>query len=136
MGQRAALLGGLTALCAAGAPALAAAYELQAGVEASFDVRLPAADPSRARVVGAPWIDVGIADVRGLAGTPKLQVARQAVPILQGQRGGSGAGVHAVLPASAINGERIAFPLRLDFALRGTEGLALVPLADGNRIVL
>jgi hypothetical protein len=33
MGQRAALLGGLTALCAAGIPALAAAYELQADVD-------------------------------------------------------------------------------------------------------
>ena len=33
MGQRAALLGGLTALCAAGTAAPAVAYELQAGVD-------------------------------------------------------------------------------------------------------
>ena len=31
---------------------------------------------------------------------------------------------------------RIAFPLRLEFALRGTESLAIAPLADDNRVVL
>jgi inner membrane protein len=111
-------------------------YELQAGIDASFDVRLPEDDPVHPRSIGAPWLDVGIKDVRGLVGTPVLKVGNVDVAIVQGQRGHAGGGVHAVLPASLLVDGRIAFPVRLDFALRGTEALAIAPLADSNRIVL
>lgn len=111
-------------------------YELQGAMDAAFDVRLPALGPQRRRALGTPSIDFGIADVRGLSGTPRLQVAGQPLAILQGQGKRAGAGVHADLPEAFIAGERIAFPLRLDFALRGTEALSIAPLADANRIVL
>ena len=111
-------------------------YELQAGIDAGFDVRLPADDPAHPRSIGAPWLDVGIKDVRGLVGTPKLKVGKLDVAIVQGQRGRSGGGVHAMLPPTVVVDGRIAFPMRLDFALRGTEALAIAPLADSNRIVL
>lgn len=111
-------------------------YELQGGLDAAFDARLPAADPARPRTIGAPWIDMGIADVRGLAGTPRMRVGDAEVRILQGQRGGDAPGVHADLPAGMLAGDRISFPLRLKFALRGTEALAIAPLADSNTIVL
>ena len=111
-------------------------YEWQGSIDAAFDVRLPHADPARPRTLGAPWLDIGIADVRGLVGAPTLRVAGAATPILQGQKGRGGGGVHAVLPAALVAGERIAFPVQFGFALRGTEALAIVPLADGNRIVL
>ena len=111
-------------------------YEWQGSIDAAFDVRLPDADPARPRTLGAPWLDIGIADVRGLVGAPTLRVAGAATPILQGQKGRGGGGVHAVLPAALVAGERIAFPVQFGFALRGTEALAIVPLADGNRIVL
>ena len=111
-------------------------YEWQGGIDATFDVRLPEADPLRPRKLGAPWLNIGIADVRGLVGAPTLRVSAAATPILQGQKGRSGGGVHALLPASLVAGERIAFPVQFCFALRGTEALAIVPLADGNRIVL
>ena len=39
-------------------------------------------------------------------------------------------------PASLLVDGRLAFPLRLDFAVRGTEALAIAPLADSNHIVL
>lgn len=111
-------------------------YEWQGSIDAAFDVRLPDADPARPRTLGAPWLDIGIADVRGLVGAPTLRVAGAATPILQGQKGRGGGGVHAVLPQLLVAGGRIAFPVQFGFALRGTEALAIVPLADTNRIVL
>lgn len=111
-------------------------YELQAGVDASFDVRLPDADPAHPRTIGTPWLNIGIKDVRGLVGTPVLKVGNANVAIAQGQRGHTGGGVHAALPASLLVEGRLAFPVRLDFALRGTEALSIAPLADSNRIVL
>jgi inner membrane protein len=71
-----------------------------------------------------------------LVGAPTLRAAGAGIPILQGQVGRSGGGVHAVLPASVVAGDRIAFPAQFGFALRGTEALAIAPLADANRIVL
>ena len=111
-------------------------YELQATLDAAFDVRLPAADSARPRTLGTPWIDLGIGDVRGLVGAPRLRLAGNPVAVLQGQRGRGGGGLHAVPAAGAGDDGRIALPLRLEFALRGTESLAVVPLADDNRIVL
>jgi inner membrane protein len=110
-------------------------YELQATLDAAFDVRLPPADPAHPRTPGTPWIDFGIGDVRGLAGAPGLQAAGRALPVLQGRHGGGG-GMHAMLPASVGADGRIAFPLRLQFALGGTEALSIAPLADDNRVVL
>ena len=111
-------------------------YELQGTIDARFDVRLPAADPERPRTLGAPWINVGIADVRGLVGAPGLRIGGREVAVLQGQQGRSGGGVHAELPGRVVDGDRVAFPLQLRFALRGTEALAIAPLADSNRIAL
>ena len=111
-------------------------YELQGTLDAAFDVQLPQADPAHPRTLGTPWIDFGIGDVRGLVGAPALQLAGRATPVRQGRRGREGGGVHAMLAqGSGVDG-RIAFPLRLSFALRGTEALAIAPVADDNRIVL
>jgi inner membrane protein len=111
-------------------------YDLQSMLDATFDVQLPAADPANPRTLGTPWIDLGIGDVRGLVGAPKLQVAGRTATVLQGQLGRDGGGVHAMLVEGTGADGRIAFPLRLDFALRGTELLAIAPLADDNRVVL
>jgi inner membrane protein len=111
-------------------------YELRATLDAAFDVQLPAADPAHPRTLGTAWIDLGIGDVRGLVGAPTLQVSSRAVRVLQGQLGRTDGGVHALLPEDIDANGRIAFPLRLQFALRGTESLAIAPLADDNRVML
>ena len=111
-------------------------YELQGTLDAGFDARLPEADPKRPRTVGKPWLDIGIADVRGLTGSPRLRVGAANVAILQGQKGRGDAGVHALLAETTIVDGRLAFPVQFAFALRGTEALRIAPLADSNRIVL
>lgn len=111
-------------------------YELQGELDAAFDVTVPKEDPSHPRRIGVPWIDFGIGDVRGLVGAPKLQVSGRGARVLQGQLGRTDGGVHAMLAQGTGADGRIAFPLRLDFALRGTESLAIAPLADDNRVVL
>ncbi|MDQ3160457.1 MAG: cell envelope integrity protein CreD, partial [Pseudomonadota bacterium] len=111
-------------------------YELQAGIDANFDVRLPEPDTAHPRSIGTPWLNVGINDVRGLVGTPVLKVGKTNVAIAQGLRGHAGGGVHAALPETLLVDGRAAFSLRLDLAVRGTEALAIAPMADSNRIVL
>src|SRR5690606_16917001 len=49
-------------------------YELQARMDAAFNVELPAEEAGAERTVGEPWLAYGFADVRGLAGAPKLLV--------------------------------------------------------------
>jgi len=111
-------------------------YELRGTLDAAFDVQLPKEDPAHPRTLGMPWIDFGIGDVRGLVGAPTLQVAGRAVQVLQGQLGRDGGGVHAMLADGTGADGRMAFPLRLQFALRGTEALAIAPLADDNHVEL
>ena len=111
-------------------------YELQGRLDATFDARIPEADPMRPRKIGTPWLDIGIADVRGLSGTPVLKTGATSLPVLQGQQGRDEAGVHALLPDTAIVDGKLAFPLQFQFALRGTEALRVTPLADSNRITL
>ena len=111
-------------------------YELQGALDAAFDAQLPKEDPAHPRRIGAPWIDFGIGDVRGLVGAPTLQLAGRGVPVLQGQLGRTDGGVHAMLPDAIGADGRIAFPLKFSFALNGTEQLDVAPLADDNHIVL
>jgi len=111
-------------------------YEWQGHADARFDAVIPAdPDPLHPRRIGAAWLDYGIADVRGLAGVPRLQVDGRAVVLQQGLRGREGSGVHASLAAPRA-GERLQLDTRMAFALDGTESLALVPLGDRNQVTL
>lgn len=111
-------------------------YELQATLDAAFAATVPKEDTAHPRRIGTPWIDVGIGDVRGLVGAPTLQIAGKPVQVLQGQLGRSDGGVHVLLPGGIGADGRIAFPLKLAFALNGTEQLDVAPLADDNRVLL
>jgi inner membrane protein len=111
-------------------------YEWQGRADARFDALVPTdADPLRPRRIGRPWLDYGLADVRGLMGTPQLRVGGAEAVLEQGLGSRDGAGVHARLVAPRA-GERLAFDSRLDFVLGGTESLALVPLGKRNRVAL
>ena len=47
-------------------------YEWNGSASANFDARIPADEGSTRRVIGQPWLSIGIADVRGLRGEPEL----------------------------------------------------------------
>jgi len=111
-------------------------YELKGAVAARFRAEIPAdVNQSLPRKIGRPWLAYGIADVRGLAGSPQLRVGGREHLLEQGLGSRDGGGVHARLLQPRA-GDVLAFDSRLDFALGGTESLAIVPLAKRNRIAL
>ncbi|TWI07358.1 cell envelope integrity protein CreD [Aerolutibacter ruishenii] len=111
-------------------------YEWAGRADARFTLDVPAAsDPLANRRIGQPWLSYGIADVRGLRGTPRLTVNGAPTAVLQGQGSRDGAGVHARLPAPQA-GSRTKLSARLDLVLGGTESLSLVPLGWQNRFAL
>lgn len=111
-------------------------YELDANAQARFDVVIPATPTDgRERRIGEPWLAWAIADVRGLAGSPRLRLDGRDVTLRQGQGHRDAPGVHVRLHAPAA-GARLALATRLDLVLAGTQALALVPLADRNTLAL
>ena len=112
-------------------------YSWQAGVEAQFAAMDYPVAPGRA--YGAPYLVMGIADVRGLVGTPQLRVDGQALELLAGTRDLAAltGGVHAELAPLAGSGTGTLPALRevrLQATIDGTRSLAVVPVADDNRI--
>ncbi|WP_372013059.1 cell envelope integrity protein CreD [Pseudoxanthomonas sp. 10H] len=126
-------------------------FQWQAEVTARFaELAVPAV---AGREYGAPYLVVGLADVRGLVGSPSLRVDGRPLELVPGT-GGLAArmdGVHAPLPApwrraaiAAGDGEAVSGPPRalpasevaLAMAIAGTQSLGIVPVADRNRIEL
>ena len=112
-------------------------YELRGKLAGRFDLTVPQqASGCRLLQVGTPFLSVGVDDVRGLIGTPRLQLDNRVATLLQGAGSGrTGAGVHTDLAPIAA-GEKRALSFNLDFVLGGTERLAVAPIADDNRIEL
>ena len=111
-------------------------YTLQATTDAEFDVEVPH-DPAGALHIGAPWLSLSIADVRGLAGTPTLTLDGRALRLEQGagaQR--TDQGLHADIGGMPARGTRLRFRARAVLGLDGTETLAVAPIANENRVVL
>lgn len=111
-------------------------YELSGQLAADFKVQIPRdLDPELPRKIGRPWLSYGIADVRGLRGSPRLQVDGAVVDLLQGHGHRDQPGVHVRL-APPVAGNQLSLATRLDFTLAGAEALAVAPLAAHNRIAL
>lgn len=111
-------------------------YELQADAVARFDARIPPTPANVRRSYGVPHLGVGLADVRGLVGTPRLGVDGRALALTQGVAGdGEGCGVQAALGAVAAGG-RLAFTARFSATLGGTESLSIAPVGEANHIGL
>ena len=108
-------------------------YELKAVERAVFAIALPADDPAHPRRIGEPWLDYGIADVRGLVGSPRLLVNGRPHAIEQGVHEGQGIHARLAIPAA---GTTLRLETRLDFALGGTESLAIAPLGDSNHVTI
>lgn len=110
-------------------------YALHGQLDARFRVELPGTPAGVERRIGRPVLAYGIADVRGLAGTPNLVVDGRPLTLEQGMGPRAGGGIHARL-AHAAPGETIAFDARLAFVLGGTEALSIAPLAREAHVSL
>lgn len=111
-------------------------YEFSSVTKASFRVKIPADEnPELPRRIGQPWLNYGIADVRGLAGVPRLVIDNVDVKLERGLGGRDGSGLHARLQAPKAGGD-VAFDTEFKFSLEGTETLAIAPLAQRNKVVL
>lgn len=83
---------------------------------------------------GPAVVTLGLSDPRGLVGTPVLDWDGQRLAFERGSgAAGIDAGVHATAPVvDPTRPQRHAFTLQL--ALQGTQSLAIVPVADDNRV--
>ena len=114
-------------------------YSWHAHLEAEFaDYPYPQV-PSR--TYAQPYLAIGIADVRGLVGTPDLKVDGRELALQPGARAleSVSKGVHAPLTALAdpshgalTEGRKV----ELEFVLSGTRALSVTPIGDDNRITL
>ncbi len=109
-------------------------FEWKAKLKASFEPM--DLDPTPKRVYGQPYLVIGLADVRGLVGTPRLLVDGKPLALESGTGalGGRMTGVHAALPEGGM--QLPASQLELDLSLAGTQSLGIAPVADSNHIAV
>lgn len=110
-------------------------YTWRGRISAQFAAFTPSLLPGR--VYGKPYLVMGISDVRGVVGTPRLQLDGRAVALQAGSQAlhTLTAGVHAPLPlegGQALPASRLA----LEIAIDGTRSLAVVPVGDDSRVQL
>lgn len=112
-------------------------YEWHANLKARFEDALPTPADHVVREYGAPYLVFGISDVRGLVGTPLLRVDAKPLRLAPGTLSLSNRfrGMHAPLPA-VVEGVVAGNEVELDVVLKGTQSLALAPIADENRVTL
>ena len=137
-------------------------YEWKGDMRAHFDVRLPDDAPvGSERVVGQPFVSWGISDVRGLRGTPLVEVNGKPVRAAQGsgvtemtvvadsidekiarpvmqtseEKSTAGTGLHVRMqPVKA--GDSLRFDTRLALTLAGSERFGVLPLGGRNEFQL
>jgi inner membrane protein len=110
-------------------------FEWQAGVQASFEpLNLT---PVEGRVYGEPTLVIGLADVRGVVGSPDFKVDGRAVAMESGTASlaGSMSGMHGLLPQT-IGDALPASQVVANFRLNGTQSLGISPIADSNQITI
>jgi len=114
-------------------------YTWQAQVRAEFAPMAYTA--AEGRVYGRPYLAIGIADVRGLAGEPVLRVAGNPLRLQNdsGALASTSPGLHAELPplpeTSAGSLPALA-DVAMELRLAGTRALSIVPIGDNNQVAL
>jgi len=111
-------------------------YELESHIEGSIDV--PAPEAHEKAVYGTPYLAIGLADVRGIVGSPAMQINGAQVeiegtttqPTLSWKPN-----LQARLPAQIVPGKN-ALRFALDLTLAGTEQLSIAPVATSNHFEL
>ncbi|GHA80210.1 cell envelope integrity protein CreD [Lysobacter bugurensis] len=110
-------------------------YAWNGDVRAEFDVTLPSdATADAQREIGTPVMSYGIADVRGIRGTPRLQIDGRVTALREGHGVRDTGGLHARLEAP--DGARLRYSTQLALDLAGAESLAIFPLGTRNDVRL
>jgi inner membrane protein len=112
-------------------------YSWHARLQAEFTDKEYA--PVSGRSYGQPYLALGIADVRGLVGSPNLRVDGRAIALQAGAGVLEAAtkGLHAPLRMQGDAGSGVLADGRkveLEFVLDGTRSLSVVPVGDDTRV--
>ncbi len=114
-------------------------FELDARLQAEFD-ELPVAEAAgpgdASREYGEPYLVMGVADVRGLVGTPMLKLDGRPLTLEAGTGALSNhmAGMRTAVPHDG--GALPASRLEMELTLAGTQTLGIAPVADANHVML
>ena len=107
-------------------------YEFQGELKGSLDV----VDPLTQGIVvwGEPYLELSVADVRGIVGTPRVLVNGVAETMLQGAPETTGwqPNLHVPLRGMSVQKGHTNFVLELNLA--GTETLGIAPVGDSNHL--
>ncbi len=113
-------------------------YSWQGSMHAVFAADTYPVRPGR--TYGTPYLAVGISDVRGLVGSPRLRVDGGLLLLRPGTGEASelGRGLHASLAGfvDASGGTLPASTVALELQLDGSRSLSVVPVGEDNRIAL
>jgi inner membrane protein len=107
-------------------------YEFQGELKGHLDVVDP---PVEGTVVWAePYLELSVADVRGIVGTPKVMVNGVSETILQGAPYTTGWQPNLRVPLRGMSGLKGRFDFVLELNLAGTETLGIAPVGDSNHL--
>lgn len=105
-------------------------YEMQVHVESTIDV--PASPMGEVSRYGQAYLALGVSDVRGLVGTPRISVNGTEIAVTQDDRQKP---LGLKVPLAGLEGGKAAKLLvRLDLTLAGTQEVAIAPVANSNQV--
>ena len=107
-------------------------YEFQGQLKGRLDVIDPPMDG--AVVWAEPYLELSLADVRGIVGTPKITVNGVPKTMLQGAPDRTGWQPNLRVPLRGMSGLKGHLDFVLDLNLAGTETLGIAPVADSNHL--
>jgi inner membrane protein len=107
-------------------------FEFQAALNGRLDVVDPLTEGTV--VWGEPYLELSVADVRGIVGTPKVLVNGVAVPILQGAPDTTGWQPNLHVPLHGMNALKGHLDFSIEMNLAGTETLGIAPVGDSNHL--
>jgi inner membrane protein len=107
-------------------------YEFQGELKGSLDV----VDPLTQGIVvwGEPYLELSVADVRGIVGTPRVLVNGVAETMLQGAPETTGWQPNLHVPLRGVSVQKGHMNFVLELNLAGTETLGIAPVGDSNHL--
>jgi inner membrane protein len=107
-------------------------YEFQGELKGSLDVVDPLMEGTA--VWGEPYLELSVADVRGIVGTPRVLVNGVAETMLQGAPETTGWQPNLRVPLRGMSVQKGRLNFVLELNLAGTETLGIAPVGDSNHL--